>query len=177
MGTTNRPPARTVITCTKSEFHTRLRNAFATGIVFDRAQSDELDQVIEGLVRQAEQRGGAYSGYNAYLDCQFTVMPDEYMIEGGELGDVNPDLRTTANPVAGIQRLGRALRADEITIPAVTTEQRDQSRTAAAAIVTEVTRLLRALTTDDNATAVAMDDLAVMLKAAAGHLRIANGDN
>jgi hypothetical protein len=67
----------TTITCIKSEFRANLRNHYATGVVIDKAQADELDEVIDGLVRQANEHRGTFEGYSAYLDCDFTVTPDE----------------------------------------------------------------------------------------------------
>jgi hypothetical protein len=69
--------ASTTITCTKSEFRANLRNHYATGVVIDKTQADELDEVIDGLVLQANEHRGTFEGHSAYLDCDFTVTPDE----------------------------------------------------------------------------------------------------
>jgi hypothetical protein len=97
----------TTITCIKSEFRANLRNHYATGVVIDKAQADELDEVIDGLVRQANKHRGTFEGYSAYLDCDFTVTPDEAdEIQSAkyEVGD-----RLHFTPSAGRAPLGTAI--------------------------------------------------------------------
>jgi hypothetical protein len=98
-----------------------LRNRYATGVVIDQAQADELDEVIDGLVRQADQRRGTYTGYSAYLDCQFTVTPDPGFHACCGAATMGPHehgclgiLRATTSQVTEIQQLGRALRTKTI---------------------------------------------------------------
>lgn len=112
----------TVITCTKSKFGDALRLAHAVALSDTTGAVDkaELNEVIDGLVRQADQHRGTFTGYNAYLDCQFTVVPDdapkadlaaERMARGGQLNNVHPGmLRTTSSLVTEIQAQGRHLR-------------------------------------------------------------------
>lgn len=68
--------ASTVITCTKSEFAFYLGKAFAPVTALSPDQFSELSEVVDGLVRQSNQHRGTFTGYSAYLDCQFTVTPD-----------------------------------------------------------------------------------------------------
>lgn len=65
------------ITCTKSEFGARLRNEFVNGAIDARANVAELNEVIDGLVKQANNHRGTFAGHSAYLDCDFTVTPDD----------------------------------------------------------------------------------------------------
>jgi hypothetical protein len=71
--------AMTTITCIKSEFAHRLRQAYPRGIVIDARAANELNEVIEGLVKQANEHRGTFSGHSAYLDLDFTVTPDKAM--------------------------------------------------------------------------------------------------
>jgi hypothetical protein len=66
----------TTITCTKSEFATALKAKFGDGINDIRNDSAELIEIIDGLVRQANEHRGIFEGHSAYLDCDFVVSPD-----------------------------------------------------------------------------------------------------
>jgi hypothetical protein len=144
------------ITCTKSKFRENLRNRYVTGVVIDRAQADELDEVIDGLVRQADEHRGTFTGHSAYLDLDFTVTPDS----------AAPDC-----PVCATE--GNA--GEHHNIPAVTDAQRTEARDAAHKTIDSVRSALAANDGPfDRINADRLEDLGAMLYAAAGHLRIAN---
>jgi hypothetical protein len=71
-----RIPTTTII-CTKSEFADLLRTEFGDGKNDIRNDSTELIEVIDGLVRQANEHRGVFEGYNAYLDLAFKIRPDK----------------------------------------------------------------------------------------------------
>lgn len=69
--------ATTTITCTKSEFSKRLFEAFIAPVRDTERDTGELNEVICGLVVQANGHQGMFSGHSAYLNLDFTVHPDE----------------------------------------------------------------------------------------------------
>jgi len=71
--------ASTTITCTKSEFRGRLTDEFVS--------TSELDEVVDGLVRQANEHRGTFEGYSAYLDCDFIVTPDGDEIQSAKYAE------------------------------------------------------------------------------------------
>lgn len=188
--------ADTTITCTKSEFAAKLHDEYQRGIVIDRRQADELDEVIDGLVRQADQHRGTFTGYNAYLDLDFTVTPDEdprnpatvhfQGVDGESLcGMPARDLDGTHhravdyyNGDATCERCNTIAEqtAEPIAIPAVTTDQRIASATAALDTIMQVRMELAGRTYIGEDAAAQLDALAAKLTAAAGHVRIASGE-
>lgn len=69
--------AATTITCTKAEFLTRLTALFVEPVRGSEYDTLELREILNGLAVQADQHRGTFSGYNAYLDLEFIVTPDE----------------------------------------------------------------------------------------------------
>lgn len=65
-------PDMAVIECTKGEFIDHLRQAFE-----DLYWTTDGREVIDGLVRQANEHRGVFEGHSAYLDCDFIAYPDE----------------------------------------------------------------------------------------------------
>lgn len=68
--------AQTTITCTKSQFAFYLGKAFVPVTALSPDQFSELSEVIDGLVRQADEHRGTFTGHSAYLDLDFTVYPE-----------------------------------------------------------------------------------------------------
>lgn len=154
-------PAQTQITCTKSEFAKRLRAEFRNEHTAERWSGLELDEVIDGLVRQANAHAGVFTGHSAYLDLDFTV---------------SPDWPTETEIAANYKALNMADSPDEITTPAVTDAQRGQERIAVRGTMRDVrTSLAGMLEGAFTLSPEGLDALADRLRAAAGHLRIAAG--
>ena len=67
--------ATTTITCTKSQFKAALEAKFLP-VDHARFSGITLASVINGLVKWANEQRGTATGHNAYLDLDFTVYPD-----------------------------------------------------------------------------------------------------
>ena len=152
----------TKITCTKSEFSQVLAVEFV-------GATSEMQDVIDGLVRQANAHRGVFTGHSAYLDLDFTVTPDDPSMANCAVCGGSPAY-PARNCIASFHD------SAEIVIPAVTGAQRDQAHRAAYDTAHNVgTELL----SDVMAMALSPDrleDLGAALYAAAGHLRIADGE-
>lgn len=186
----NTTPTSEII-CTKSQFRAALAHEFAA-VMADTAEVNmsEVREAIDELVRQADNTRGVFSGYSDYLDLAYVVAPDARCDKGGgahisrcAAGDscewYAPGL---ANWKADVEA-SEADSPDALTIPSVTDEQRAQAREAASATIREAIRtlngtaaMLREHANDPQVIdTLARDiwELANVLQAAAGHLRIA----
>lgn len=159
--------ASTTITCTKSEFAKRLRAEFRNERTAERWSGLELDEVIAGLVRQADAHRGVFTGHSAYLDCDFIVTPDDPSMANCAVCGGSPAY-PARNCIASFHD------SAEIVIPAVTGAQRGQARIAVRGTMRDVrTSLAGMLEGAFTLSPEGLDDLADRLHAAAGHLRIA----
>lgn len=181
----------TRIECTKDEFKATLIAEF--GPLWEnlpQRDNAEFLEVIDGLVEQANNTRGTFRGYNAYLDLDFEV--GGVRQTGGPMitrGGVIRIVGTCGCLLAG-QSVEEALTdnhqktctlnlhllntiEDEITIPAVTKAQADQSERAAYATVDLATGNLIALARDGRLTERNIQEAVHQLLAAAGHLALA----
>lgn len=108
--------ATTTITCTKSQFREALVTEYQHNVTFDEGT---LDEVIDGLVRQANEHRGTFEGHSAYLDLDFTVTPDdappadlaaEHMAKPGQLNSVHPSRMPVQPKTMADYRPGAAVR-------------------------------------------------------------------
>jgi hypothetical protein len=173
--------ASTTITCTKSEFADALKAEFAGA--WDAMRQDdyaEFQGVCDGLVKEADNHRGTFEGYNAYLDLDYIVTPDETKCADCDAPAVRvstPEYAYVDGEPVDVKAKPRCERHARPAVSTATRVQRTANRAAAYEIVRSVSRELSSMA---DSRGVSQGRLALQidkLVTALGHLTLADGES